>query len=303
MKKILYQWLSALTLCLTMAANGAYFQVENAAGKQAVPKNPQRIVTLDFAAADTLRALGEANKIVGFPKGGSVPAYLSGFSTNQFQNVGTLHEPAFEIINELAPDLIVLSPRQQKILEKFKEIAPVFFAQTDYRNYYPSFEQNILAFGKILNKEDLAKQKLNALNEKVRQLAERVKGKTALLILVNESRISVFGDNSRYALLYQKFGFTPTDKNIKSSTHGMSVGFEYLVEQNPDYLFVVDRTAAITDKVDNAQHVLDNTLIRQTDAYKNNRIVYLNAANWYLAFGGLQSMEMMAQEIESAVEK
>ena len=81
----------------------------------------------------------------------------------------------------------------------------------------------------------------------------------------------------------------------------MSVGFEYILEKNPDYLLVVDRTAAVTDKVNNAQKVLDNSLIQQTNAFKNNHIVYLDAANWYLAFGGLESMEIIAAEIEKAV--
>jgi len=70
----------------------------------------------------------------------------------------------------------------------------------------------------------------------------------------------------------------------------MSVSFEYILDKNPDYLFVVDRTAAVTDKVNNAQTVLDNDIIKQTKAFKNKHIVYLDAANWYLAFGGVGSI-------------
>ena len=120
-------------------------------------------------------------------------------------------------------------------------------------------------------------------------------------MLVNESKISTFGDNSRYSMVFQKFGFKPADPNIKSSTHGMSVGFEYLLEKNPDYLLVVDRTVAVTDKVNNAQKVLDNAIVQQTNAYKNKHIIYLDAANWYLAFGGLESMEVIAAELEKAI--
>ena len=81
----------------------------------------------------------------------------------------------------------------------------------------------------------------------------------------------------------------------------MSVGFEYLLEKNPDYLLVVDRTAAVTDKVNNAQKVLDNAIVQQTNVYKNKHIIYLDAANWYLAFGGLESMEVVAAELEKAI--
>ena len=69
------------------------------------------------------------------------------------------------------------------------------------------------------------------------------------------------------------------------------------------FLLVVDRTAAITEKANNAQKVLDNDIIKQTKAYKDGHIVYLDAANWYLAFGGLESMEIIAQELDRAVKK
>ncbi|MDU5748802.1 MAG: ABC transporter substrate-binding protein, partial [Haemophilus parainfluenzae] len=142
-----------------------------------------------------------------------------------------------------------------------------------------------------------------ALESKVDQVAKDAKDKTALLVLVNESKISAFGDGSRYGMVYQKFGFKPIDDSIKSSTHGQSVGFEYILEKNPDFLLVVDRTAAITEKANNAQKVLDNDIIKQTKAYKDGHIVYLDAANWYLAFGGLESMEIIAQELDRAVKK
>ena len=256
--------LTALSFVLfaSTMANAQDIIVKNAAGEQTVPQNPQKVVVLDFGVADTLRALGETDKIVGFPKAGHIPTYLDEFKQDKFKDVGSLPEPAFESINELNPDLIIAAPRQQKLLDKLKEIAPVFYVENDYSNYYPSFQENVTALGKIFNKEALAKAKLDALDAKVSQVANETKGKTALLVLVNESKISTFGDNSRYSMVFQKFGFKPADPNIKSSTHGMSVGFEYLLEKNPDYLLVVDRTAAVTDKVNNAQKVLDNTIVQ-----------------------------------------
>ncbi|MFZ7241390.1 siderophore ABC transporter substrate-binding protein [Avibacterium avium] len=296
----------ALSLCALLgvaSANAADITVENAAGKQVVPQNPKRVVVLDFSAVDTIRALGAKDSIVGISNAGKVPDYLSEFSKENYPSVGVPPEPAFEKINDLHPDLIIATSRQEKVLDRLKEIAPVFFVKVDYANFYPSFQQNIHAFGQIFDKQQLADEKLAQLDKQMKALAEKTKGKTALLALVNESRISAFGENSRYGIVYSGFGFTPIDKNIKSSTHGMSIGFEYVLEKNPDYLLVVDRTAAITDKANNAKTVLDNAIIQQTQAYKNNHIVYLNAANWYLTFGGLESMGIMIDEVKSAVEK
>ncbi|MEH8107470.1 siderophore ABC transporter substrate-binding protein [Gallibacterium anatis] len=302
MKKSLKFAIGLLGFFIGTSAYAADITVDSVIGKQTIPQGAKRIVVLDFGVADTLRELNAEDRIVGIPKSSALPAYLESFKTDKFENVGSLPEPAFEKINELNPDLIIASGRQQKMLDRFKEIAPVFYYQNDYNNYYPSLVNNLEILGKIVNKEEVAKQKIAELDKKVDELNKFTKGKNALLILVNENRISVYGDTSRYSLVYQKFGFTPADKNIKSSTHGMSVGFEYIVEKNPDYLLVVDRTAAITDKKDNAKIVLNNDLIKKTKAYQQNHIIYLDAANWYLAFGGLKATENMISELEQAIQ-
>ncbi|HJF73187.1 siderophore ABC transporter substrate-binding protein [Gallibacterium anatis] len=302
MKKSLKFAIGLLGFFIGTSAYAADITVDSVIGKQTIPQDAKRIVVLDFGVADTLRELNAEDRIVGIPKSSALPAYLESFKADKFENVGSLPEPAFEKINELNPDLIIASGRQQKMLDRFKEIAPVFYYQNDYNNYYPSLVNNFEILGKIVNKEEVAKQKIAELDKKVDELNKFTKGKNALLILVNENRISAYGDTSRYSLVYQKFGFTPADKNIKSSTHGMSVGFEYIVEKNPDYLLVVDRTAAITDKKDNAKIVLNNDLIKKTKAYQQNHIIYLDAANWYLAFGGLKATENMISELEQAIQ-
>ncbi len=93
--------------------------------KTSCATNPQRVVVLDFGAADTLRALGVQDKVVGFPQSSKIPAYLAEFADKKYKNVGDLKEQSLEQINELNPDLIIASKRQEKMLDKFKEIAPV----------------------------------------------------------------------------------------------------------------------------------------------------------------------------------
>ena len=164
--------LSTLALSLfafTGIAQAADITVENAAGKQVVPQNPQRVVVLDFGVADTLRALGVQDKVVGFPQSSKIPAYLAEFADKKYKNVGDLKEQSLEQINELNPDLIIASKRQEKMLDKFKEIAPVLNVDYDYTNYYPSFQQNVTALGQIFDKENVAKEKLSALDSKVAQ--------------------------------------------------------------------------------------------------------------------------------------
>ena len=66
MKKTL-STLALSLFALVGVAQAADITVENAAGKQVVPQNPQRVIVLDFGAADTLRALGVQDKNRGLP--------------------------------------------------------------------------------------------------------------------------------------------------------------------------------------------------------------------------------------------
>lgn len=288
------------TAFLAFSVQAKDVTVDTFTGQQTIPHNPQRVVVLEFALLDDLRELGLKDRVVGSVKG-KIPSYLSEFADDKYANMGTMPEPNFEKINEVAPDLIIASGRMQKNIDRLKEIAPVLYLENDYNDYYGRLKKNIFALAKVFDKEAVAEEKLANLDKQISSLAQLTKGKTALVTIVNESRISAFGDQSRYAMVYKNFGFSPIDNNLTASTHGNSVSFEYIAEKNPDYLLVVDRTAAVTDKVNNAQMVLDNAIVNKTKAAQQHHIIYLNAQNWYLAFGGLKSTEIMVDEVSSVM--
>ena len=64
--------------------------------------------------------------------------------------------------------------------------------------------------------------------------------------------------------------------------HGQAISFEFILKTNPDWLFVLDRDAAIGREGASASKLLDNPLVNATKAAKKKQIVYLNSANWYL---------------------
>ena len=75
------------------------------------------------------------------------------------------------------------------------------------------------------------------------------------------------------------------------------------MELNPDYMFVLDRDAAIgTEGAQLAQEIVENELIQGTDAYKNGNIVYLeHPAVWYTAEGGVTALDVMLQDLETVL--
>ena len=109
-----------------------------------------------------------------------------------------------------------------------------------------------------------------------------------------------YGEQSRFALLYEGLGFKNIDDTIDDSTHGQNVTFEYIAEQNPEYIVVLDK-GSTTGGESSAANVLDNDIVKSTDAYKNDKIVYLDSPAWYVVAGGLDSTQTMINNIKDAI--
>ncbi|KTD85404.1 ABC transporter [Paenibacillus etheri] len=274
--------------------------IKHELGEITIKSNPQKVVVFDFGTLDTLDKLGV--EVTGLPQS-NVPSYLSKYSDAKYENVGGLKEPDFEKINSLSPDLIIISGRQQDSYEEFSKIAPTLYVAVDNANYMESFTKNVKTLGQIFGKEAEVETELTAINDSVKALNEKAKadGKKSLIILANEGKISAYGSGSRFGIIHDVFGFAQADDKIEVSTHGQSVSYEYVADKNPDYLFVVDRDAAVKSdgsKSGSAKDAVENDLVKNTNAFKNGKIIYLDPNYWYLSGGGLVSVSEMLKEVE-----
>ncbi|GLY09408.1 siderophore ABC transporter substrate-binding protein [Pseudobacillus badius] len=275
--------------------------VNHELGETKVKKNPAKVVVFDFGSLDTLDKLGV--EVTGLPKE-NIPKYLSKYEEDKYENTGSLKEPDFEKVNELSPDLIIISGRQAELYDQFAEIAPTIYLGVDPADYMNSFKNNAATIGEIFGKEEEVKTELAKVEEEIGQLKEQAskEDKKALVVLANDGKVSAYGPGSRFGLIHDVFGVQPADENIEVSTHGQSISFEYIVEKNPDYLFVVDRGAVVAEGGgSSAKQVIENDLVKNTNAYKNDNIVYLDPGYWYLSGGGLQSVSEMVKEVQAGL--
>ncbi|MEK5253058.1 siderophore ABC transporter substrate-binding protein [Paenibacillus sp. FSL F4-0125] len=274
--------------------------IKHELGEITIKSNPQKVVVFDFGTLDTLDKLGV--EVTGLPQS-NVPSYLSKYSDAKYENVGGLKEPDFEKINSLSPDLIIISGRQQDSYEEFSKIAPTLYVAVDNANYMESFTKNVKTLGQIFGKEAEVETELASINNSIKALNEKATadGKKSLIILANEGKISAYGSGSRFGIIHDVFGFAQADEKIEVSTHGQSVSYEYVADKNPDYLFVVDRDAAVKSdgsKSGSAKDAVENDLVKNTNAFKNGKIIYLDPNYWYLSGGGLISVSEMLKEVE-----
>ncbi|MEK4131719.1 siderophore ABC transporter substrate-binding protein [Solibacillus sp. FSL W8-0474] len=262
---------------------------------------PKNIVVLDYGFLDTLDALG-VEGIVGIAANGgkgNIPAHLKKkYVTDSVADVGTLKQIDFEKVAAANPDAIFISGRQAPFYEELKEITPnVVFIGSDNSNYVDGVFETVDLAAKIFGKEEKAEELKASLQAKVDEVKEKAAGyENALVAMYNDKKISGFdnGEDSRFAYVYNDFGFKPSTTDIKASSHGSDFSYESILSVDPEVLLIIDRTAS---DVDTIKADIENDIIKKTRAYKEGKIVYLDGVNWYFSSNGVTTEAEKLDEI------
>lgn len=208
------------TLLASLAASFASGCSLQAAGLPQAPKGEaHRIAALDWGIAATLVALG----IV--PIGVPAPAWYARYVVDpslpsSVVDVGLLFTPNFELLQALAPQLIVATPALQQAAPMLQRIAPV------YGNLLFQPSPDVL---------DIARRGTLALADKIgiRTAGERLIEETHRELSISNAKlssqrdrafllaspldnrhVSLFGPNSLYGAVLQEIGLTLAEPNI-----------------------------------------------------------------------------------------
>ncbi|MGG5578072.1 siderophore ABC transporter substrate-binding protein [Myroides sp. C15-4] len=275
--------------------------VDHLSGTSEVKVNPKNPVVLTYGVLDTFDELGIPVK--GVP-GSNLPAYLDKYKDAAYENVGGIKEPNAEKVNATDTELIIISGRTAVMYDEFKKIAPTINLDVDAKDYMNSFKKNQRIIGQLFDKEEQVEAELKDIDARIAEIKaiNEKSDKKGLIVLANEGRLSSYGKGSRFGIIHDVFGLKPADENIEAATHGQVISNELIKELNPDYIFVIDRGAAIK-RATLGKEEFANALVQQTNAYKNDKIIFLNPETWYLSGGGLKSIKMMIEEVENAVKE
>lgn len=280
----------------SLDANGEKTELE-------VPYAPERVAILDMAALDIIDAIGAGDTVVGSAT--TSLEYLQGYVGNdEIANLGTIKEADLEAVAACEPDVIFIGGRLSGSYDQLSEIAPVVYLSTDSElGVVESTRANATAIASIFGLEDEVEGLMAEYAERIEALGAAAEGHTALVGLFTSGSLNVLGNDGRCSLIGNEVGFENLAAGEVTSTHGNEVSFETIVEQDPEYIFVLNRDAAIgSDGADQAQEVVENELTQQTQAYRNGHIVYLaHPAVWYTAEGGIQALGVMISDLESAL--
>lgn len=301
MKKLSFAFKAIILVALLSGFSYAKDMViiDTIKGKVEVPKNPKRVVVLDFGALDTLDLLGVKVEKLGTSTS-IMPKNLQKYKKSAL-TVGTLHEPNFEKIYELKPQLIIITGRAIKHYDELSKIAPTILYSIDPKKFTKWTMSAARDLGKIFGKEKEVKEQIDKINKLVKQTKQMASksSKRVLFLLTNDGSIRAYGKGSRFGFIYTDLGLKQDDIHIKVSTHGQNVNYEYISKQNPDVIFYVDRTSVVGGSKLGGD-TLNNKLVLGTNAGKANKIIPLSSDIWYLSGGGLGAYKTYINEVQKA---
>lgn len=319
MKKILSIFM-AITMCLAMVACSSTTKevtdsakeesktvtvsVTDAEGKAIdveFPEMPEKVAVLNYQTLDFLDAMGLGDRVAGVITG-NAPAHLKKYEEDEsIVKLGGMKDIDMEALAALKPDVIFSSDRTQAQYDKFSAIAPTMAAYINYKEgFLTSFKELAHKHATIFGVTGDLEEKLAAYDERIAAINEKYNGKTAILGIFADG-LNVLGSNGRASLVVNELGFV--NQTNEDVNHGNKSSYEGLLEVNPEYIFILDKDSGVGQAAVEARQQMDNDIVKQTDAYKNDRIIYLEPADaWYLCDGGITSMDLMLSNLEESLD-
>lgn len=275
--------------------------LEHAQGETTIDGPATRIVVLDFGALDTLAALGLEDSVVGVTKGSVLPEALSQFEDEKYATVGSLKEPDLEAIAALDPDLVIAGFRSAALVEELSRNFNTIDVTFEYDGgFYNGIEFSTNLVAKAVGKEDEAEAQLMEVSDALENAkAKAPTDKSALILMTSGGKVSAHGVDSRFGLVHSELGIQQAISDVEAEAHGDAISFEAIAEANPDILYVVDRDAALGQDGEAAEQVLDNELVATTNAWKNDKVIYIDGSRWYVMIHGVDNaVEMLNEAVQ-----
>ncbi len=286
---------------VSLAAASEAITITHAQGQTTFTERPKKVVVFDPAVLDILDALKiEPAAVVDAP----LPDHLANYASGAYPKVGTLFEPNYEAVHAIQPDLIIVAGRSAPKRDDLNRLAPTIDLTVDPTDLPGSVVRNTRTLAEIYGKQELAEAILSQLKDSMHTLQDKAShAGNGLIVLTVGGKMTAYGPGSRFGVLHDSFGIEPATGDLATSNHGQAISFEFVHKTDPDWLFVIDRDAAIGREGMSARRLLDNELMHKTTAWQKNQIVYLDAMNWYLlGSAGLTSLQDNIDELSRVLD-
>ncbi|WP_017352686.1 iron-hydroxamate ABC transporter substrate-binding protein [Clostridium sp. ZBS4] len=274
--------------------------VQSVKGEMEIPKNPQRIVDIS-GSSEELVLLGHtpiATANVDSYETDKVPSYIEEKLGNaKVVGHSMMDTMDIEAILSAEPDLIIMAPRQEKIYDQLKEIAPVVMLEDKSNDWEAKFKDVANLFGQ----EEEAQKWLDNYYDKAKKLGDEIKStngeKTYLTVLASSGQFMVFTEGGIGTVLKDDMAL-PQPDNMPAQD-GITlpiVSMEGLTEINADHIILI---ATESDKAD----LEKNTVWKEMRAFKEGNVTILDASPYFSQAYNPIGRELLLQSIKDEVVK
>jgi len=272
------------------AAKASTVEITDAHGKVTVPVNPKNVIALD---SRTFETLADWNiKLAAAPKD-VMPKESPYVKDEAVQNIGNHREPNLEIIAAANPELVIVGQRFANHYESIKKLVPnaaVIDLNFDVsekadkpgENLVKGLKDSTIILGQIFDKNEEAKQLVADFDKSIEDAKSAYNG-TATVMGVEVSGGNIGFSAPRFGRvwgpMFEMFGWKPALEiaNATSGHKGDEISVEAIAKSNPDWIFVLDRDAAISSESEAvpAKDVINNSpALQKVTAVSKGQIIF-----------------------------
>jgi len=264
------------------------------------PAEPRysRIAAIDWGLAETLLGIGFTPIAVGglenYRRWVGEPVM-----PDSVQDLGLRTEPNLELLTQLKPDLILITPQFEAARPWLEKIAPV----KSLAIYRPDSNPLLTAaevtreLGRLTGHEAEAERLISELDQHIAAVRAQLSGRTLppfyLVSFIDDRHVRVFGDSSLFHSVLVRVGLRNAWTGEDNYWGFNQAGIEQLTE-TPDAALIYFAPMPL-----NAERTLARSMLWQNMPFVRAQRVYAFPPAWQ--FGGLMSAEHFLRLLQEAL--
>ncbi|MBP1994208.1 AraC family transcriptional regulator [Paenibacillus eucommiae] len=271
--------------------------IKHLKGDLTLEQKPEKIAVLDTKFVDQLVTLEEqpAGSVTAAGSNSDFPEYLMDKLTD-VKVLGTRDEPNLEAVAAMNPDVIICTGFQEKIYDSLSKIAPTIMLDFD-----EDWRETLITFGKIVGKDQVAEQVLEAYKDKTAKLkadlAAKLNGETVALIRPRNDSIRVHTPGHRTgAILYNDLGLKVPEAVGKETDTAYHIPLEALADVGADHYFLL-KDDMFKELVEEFQNT---TTWKTLEPVKQNHVYTVDSTLW-IAYYGPIAINMIVDQVGEAL--
>jgi iron complex transport system substrate-binding protein len=275
----------------------------------ASPAAPSRIVSMSWELTETLLALGHSPVAMSLPEWYTKTIVEPPLPEGVI-DIGLLYQPNFEVLQQLAPDLLILTPGHASLQPLLARLAPTVTlgAYMGAEQPYPALQEDTRQMARVLDCPERAQALITATEQCFAAVREHLSAQPGLATaptfvadVIDEHHLRVYGAGSLFDAVLQKIG-------VNNATHPVDgAAGQWVTNSAGSALVPLQRIAQVPGAnlllmgpvAPSVRAALQSSPVWQAmPCVRERRVALLPVIAPY---GGLSSMQRFARAVETAL--